>query len=112
MNDEKILTLEDIRTFLESHSGAILYFYNDNCYPCLALRPKLSELIENEFPEMNLLWLNTGKGSQATASYNVFASPAIIVFFEGKEFRRYSKYISIDELRADLARPYYLLFGE
>ena len=34
--------------------GLLVYFKNDNCAPCLVLRPKVAKLVEQEFPKMEL----------------------------------------------------------
>ena len=59
---------------------------------------------------MNLVLINSEEHPETTGSFGVFANPTIIVFFEGKEFRRYSKYISINELGGDIERIYEMVF--
>jgi len=96
-----------------SNSSALLaYFYNDTCAPCVALRPKVTELINTTFGKMDLEMVNASEFAELAASYHVFASPTIIAFFDGKETFRVSKYISIAELRDKIARYYDILFED
>jgi hypothetical protein len=44
------------------------------------------------------------------AHYRIFTVPTLIVFFQGKETIRKSRFIQLDELRLDLERPYTILF--
>ncbi|HZK08386.1 MAG TPA: thioredoxin family protein [Bacteroidales bacterium] len=93
------------------HAAAcILYFYSDRCAPCVSLRPKIQEMTEQEFPQMSLIFVNSEFHPDISAHYGVFANPAIVVFFEGREFRRYSKYISVSQLSDDIERVYRMLF--
>lgn len=107
MNLESLIEVE---TLVEKESAVLLYFYNDDCPPCISLRPKVESLINDEFPKMNLAWINAKQHPEIPANYQVFANPTIVVFFEGKEFKRFSKYISIDELYQSIKRVYDLLF--
>jgi len=97
---------------IENKPAVLLYFYNDNCQPCVALRPKVAELLTSQFPLIEGVFINASTEPELTASYGVFASPTLIILFEGKEFRRYSKYISLSSLSEELSRPYSLMFEE
>jgi thioredoxin 1 len=93
------------------HSNAILlYFYNDQCAPCQALRPKVTSLIENSFPEIRLLFINASADPELTSSFNIFGAPTLLVFFEGKEVIRESKFVSVDALGDKISRYYQLMF--
>ena len=97
---------------LENKPAVLLYFYNDNCQPCVALRPKVADLLNAQFPLIEGIFINATDEPELTASYGVFASPTLIILFEGKEFRRYSKYISLASLSEELSRPYGLMFED
>lgn len=107
-----IISAEELPFAIEQNGGVILYFYNDTCAPCVALRPKIQEMVDAEFPKMELLFVNSIQFTDLAASYGVFASPTIIVFFDGRENFRVSKYISITELSARIERYYMMLFDK
>lgn len=108
---EQIKDALKLREVIKKEAGTIVYFYNDDCAPCLSLRPKVESLVENHFPKMHLVWINSKVSPAIPAEYGIFANPTILIFFEGKEFKRYSKYVSIDEMHVSLERYYNLLFG-
>lgn len=101
----------ELHVGIDSSQAILVYFYNDTCAPCVALRPKVQEMMDGNFRKMNLLFINSTQFPELSANFNVFASPTIIVFFEGKENFRVSKYISIQELGNKIQRYYDLLFG-
>lgn len=103
-------TIAQMDAAVSKETALILYFYNDHCAPCISLRPKVIQMVEEDFPEMKLVFVNSEKFPELPAKYNVFSNPTIILFFEGKEFRRESKYISIPQLAEEIARPYNLIF--
>jgi thioredoxin-like negative regulator of GroEL len=90
--------------------GVLVYFYNDDCPPCVSLRPKVESMASERFPKMKLVWVNSKTNPEIPAYYGVFANPTILVFFEGKEFKRFSKYVSINELERAIERYYSLAF--
>ena len=97
---------------LNSETPALLlYFFNDSCAPCMALRPKVEEMINREFPLMKHAYINSAALPELSAANNVFASPTIVVYFDGKETFRVSKYVSISELAGRIRRYYNLIFS-
>ncbi|NOU47231.1 MAG: thioredoxin family protein [Bacteroidales bacterium] len=106
----KAITIQSLTGLMHHHQAVLLYFYSDQCAPCISLRPKVEELIVNDFPEMKLQMIDSQKFQKETANFGVFTFPTLIVFFEGKEFRRYSKYVSLMQLSDDISRPYSMLF--
>lgn len=102
--------LEDVKSILAENPAVLIYFYNDDCAPCISLRPKVENLIDKVFPKMDMVWVNSKLSPKIPANFGVFANPTIILFFDGKETRRFSKYISVSELEESVSRYYSLLF--
>lgn len=101
---------EQIQNILKEKTAVLLYFYNDNCAPCTILRPKVKHLVETAFPKMDFVLLHAEKAPEAAAHYGIFAAPTLLVFFEGKEYIRESKNISINELHDKIERYYNMVF--
>jgi len=90
--------------------AVIVYFFSNKCAPCMVLRPKIIHLADKDFPLCKIAFIDSEKFPDIAAEFNVFASPTILLFFEGKENHRFSKYIGLNELSSSLARPYKLIF--
>ncbi len=101
---------EQLANLAENNKAVILYFFSNKCAPCVALRPKIFNLVDKDFPLCKLAFIESEKHPELAAENNVFASPTIILFFENKEYQRYSKYVSLNELSTAIGRPYKLLF--
>jgi thioredoxin 1 len=104
------MQIKDIESHLISKPSVLLYFYSDNCAPCKILRPKVQNLIESNFPNIDFHLVNAEQFPAISAHYGIFASPALLVFFEGKEYIRESKNISIIELHDKIERIYKMIF--
>ncbi len=103
-------TQAQIEAHVKEEMAGILYFYNDHCPPCLSLRPKVIKMVEEDFPNIKLAFVNAEKHPELPVRYNVFSNPTLIVFFDGQEYRRESKYISISQLTEEIERPYRMIF--
>lgn len=104
------MKIAEIDSLLTDKAAVLLYFYNDNCAPCKILRPKVKELVKSEFPNIDLRLINAEQFPETSAHFGVFASPTLLVFFEGKEYIRESKNISVSELYAKIERFYTMIF--
>lgn len=105
----EISILDDLQIMIQQKDALLVYFYNDNCAPCKSLRPKVSELIEQNFEKMHIVFVNSIH-SEITSQFGIFENPTILVFFEGKEFLRKGKYVSVQDLRSSIERYYTMLF--
>jgi thioredoxin-like negative regulator of GroEL len=110
--EEALVTKNELQEIIQREDALIIYFYNDNCAPCISLRPKVKKMVKEEFPKMKIFFINSEKHPEMTAQHSVFANPTLLVFFDGKEFIRKSKYVSIPELSQSIERIYNLMFGD
>lgn len=104
------MEIKDIENLVVDNTAVLLYFYNDNCAPCKILRPKVQDLVQDNFPNIEFRLINAEQFPATAAQYGVFASPTLLVFFEGKEYIRESKNISISELHDKIERFYTMIF--
>jgi len=104
------MEIKDIESLITEKAAVLIYFYNDNCAPCKILRPKVQELVQDEFPNIEFRLINAEQFPATSAQYGVFSSPTLLVYFEGKEYIRESKNISISELHDKIERIYRMIF--
>lgn len=109
--NQTIQSTAQLQELISNNRGVLVYFYNDNCAPCINLRPKVQAMVNEDFPLLQLEFVDSIKYPELPALFGVFSSPALLVFFEGKEFIRESKYVSMEALREDIERYYTMVFG-
>lgn len=102
---------QQLQALPQKHKALILYFFHDQCAPCLSLRPKVSDLVKGHFPEIELVFIDAFKHPELSAAMGAFAFPTLILYLEGTEAGRWSKYVSISQLQEHISRPYDILFG-
>ncbi|MBK9292358.1 MAG: thioredoxin family protein [Bacteroidetes bacterium] len=106
-----MMTVETLKALPHRHEALLIYFYHDQCAPCLSLRPKVKSLVEERFPKIALEFVDALAYPELPASMGVFGFPTLILFLEGAEFGRWSKFVSVAQLEEQIERPYQLLFG-
>ncbi|MFP4622178.1 MAG: thioredoxin family protein [Bacteroidales bacterium] len=111
MDYQDIHSIENLRHITENQPAVLVYFSHHNCNVCKVLKPKVRELIENNFSGIALYYVNTLKQPEAAGQYSVFAVPTILVFFEGKEYVRESRYVNMDKFYGRLNKLYGTFFG-
>jgi thioredoxin 1 len=109
---EAIYSPEILEELTAVERGLLLYFSNDMCSVCKVLKPRVRELLENQFPELTAGYIDTEKSPLLSGQHRVFAIPTILLFFEGKEYARFSRNISMHQLEGAISKPYSVIFGE
>jgi thiol-disulfide isomerase/thioredoxin len=106
---DQITTVDDFVALLTEEPMLLAYFSHEGCSVCKVLKPKVFELMENEFPKISTVSVDTVLSPELAAQNRVFGVPTILVFFEGREYFRFSRNIGIGELRSSIMRPYNLI---
>ncbi|MFP4024195.1 MAG: thioredoxin family protein [Thiohalospira sp.] len=104
-----ITNFDEFSTAIKN-KGCLFYFSHEKCNVCKVLKPKIHNLLSQNFPKIKMFYCNTELYPEIAAQNSVFTVPTIIIYFEGKEFFRKSRNIGIQELASDLERPYSILF--
>ncbi len=100
----------DLKKEIADNDGLVIYFSHDSCNVCKVLKPKIKELLADNFPGMKFVYANTVEQPDEAASMQVFAVPTILVYFEQKEYFRFGRNVSMHELNSAISRPYGFLF--
>ncbi|MDT8402247.1 MAG: thioredoxin family protein [Bacteroidales bacterium] len=96
---------------IKKAKALLVYFFNPGCVACKSLQPKVWELASVKFPELEFLSIDASINPSITARAGVYSAPGILVFFEGKEYIRESKYISVGQLEEKILRYYDMVFS-
>jgi len=101
--------LENIEKTIKESMAVMLYFSAPTCNVCHALKPKLLDAIEKNFKEFEIISIDVSYEQDIAAHYSVFAIPTVLIFLDGREFVRKSRHMSIDEVIAEIKRPYEIM---
>lgn len=101
--------MEEIKS-IDKNGLTLGYFSAPDCNVCKTLKPKVKELLETRYPEVKFLYVDVSNDRELAAQLNVFAVPTLILFADGKESFRMSRFVGLDELGDKIGRIYNLYF--
>lgn len=106
-----IESLSEFQKVTYDNYAVFIYFSQENCNVCKALKPKVQELISTEFEKIKFCYVDVYNNPEIGAQNGIFMVPTMLLLFEGKEFLRISRNIGLDELKEKIKRPYDLMYG-
>lgn len=110
MNFTKIDNLSNYQDIIRQNYAVLIYFSQDGCNVCKSLKPKVQELINENFDKVKLFYVDVFANPEIAAQNGIFVVPTILLLFEGKEHLRISRNLGIEELREKIQRPYEVMF--
>lgn len=73
---------------LDSEKPVIIDFYADWCMPCKMMTPIIDNIAE-ENNNIKVAKINVDDAQEIAAKYNIMSIPTIIIFKEGKEYKKF-----------------------
>ena len=107
---QTILSLEEFRKVVDENNAVLAYFSTEACAVCKVLKPKVAQMVADLFPQIKIVYIQTDQLPELAAQLRIFTAPTVVVFFDGRETIRKSRAFGIDELMAEIQRPYAFLF--
>ncbi|MBU8893302.1 MAG: thioredoxin family protein [Bacteroidales bacterium] len=108
---ENIISLSDFQEIIQINTAVLIYFSHEQCNVCKVLKPKIYNMLSENFPKIKMYYSDTVLYPEIAAQNSIFTVPTIIIYLDSKEFVRKSRNIGIEELKSELERPYDLLFS-
>ncbi len=110
MNIESPISFENFLEITKSNKAVCFYLSTPECNVCKVLKPKVIEMIESDFSEINFCYVDLNEAKEISGQLSVFSVPTILVYFEGKETIRTSRNMHLEELREQIDRYYKMIF--
>lgn len=107
-----IYDIKELKIMLDENEMVVLYFSNDACNVCKALKPKINELIQIQFPLAKIVFIDIDKSPVIAGQYTVFTIPTVDIYVQGKQYARFSRNIAMFEFEQAMQKSYEILFSE
>ncbi|BAX79388.1 thioredoxin family protein [Labilibaculum antarcticum] len=104
------LSLSELEVLKEKRESFYIYFSAPSCGVCQILSPKISGMMQEEFPELKAFHIDTAQHPEVAAQLGLYTNPSLLVYLDGKELLRRSRAISVGQVEEEIRRTYNLLF--
>ncbi|MFC2080317.1 thioredoxin family protein [Bacteroidota bacterium] len=109
---KNLYAIQDLKETIENNTMLVVYYSNDACNVCKVLKPKIREMLIQQFPEVELIYIDIEKSPLISGQYRVFSIPTIDIYIEGKEHARFSRNVTLYDFEHAIQKPYEILFTE
>ncbi len=106
------MNIDELNQQIKSNDALLVYFSGEYCSVCNILKPKITKAFTQHYPKIKQIEIKTEQYLETTRQFNVFSLPTILVFFNGAEFQRKERNISVNGFILDVKRPYNMFFDE
>ena len=97
------MTDEDFQKKITGCHLILTYFSQPACTVCKTLRPKVEALVAG-YQGLEFQYIDTITSPLLRGQYMIFTVPTILLFYKGKEVRRWSRFLSVEEIKEELER--------
>jgi thiol-disulfide isomerase/thioredoxin len=105
---KKIVDIEQLKEKMQHQSLTLLFIKTANCGVCDAVLAQTEELLK-KFPRIESALVSLEDTPKVAAEYLVFTAPTLILFAEGKEVLRESRFVAFEKFEHDIQRWYDLM---
>jgi len=84
----------------------MILFTSPDCGVCSQIKPGVVEMIEKEYPAIAVYLSDVSKSAELAGQLSIFVTPALLVFYEGREIIRQARFINLELLLRQLGRQF------
>lgn len=95
--------ITEIQNFMHQNPVGVLLIKSRSCAVCEPVSAKLEVLLQ-DFPQVSAIAVYAEEVREIAGCFLVFTVPTILVWVEGKEVYRESRFIRFEDLRSVLDR--------
>jgi thiol-disulfide isomerase/thioredoxin len=107
-----IKSKDEFDKIVRDELAVLFYFSTPTCNVCQALKPKINDAFEKNFPKIKRYFIDSLATPDIPATLGIFSVPTILVYFDSKEFVRESRNLSVDAFIQKTKRAYDLIFEQ
>ena len=90
-------TIEELATYIEEQQLVLLFIKTENCGVCDVMLRKVNYVLEN-YNYVEKIEILLQDMQEIAGRYAVFTGPTVLLFYNGKEILRESRFISLENL--------------
>ena len=97
-----MINREQADQLIKEREALLIFFTAAGCNVCLAVKPRIIELAARH--HVPILLISTDEQIEFSAQRLVFTVPTVLLFYQGREIGRESRFINFDQLARTLSQ--------
>lgn len=89
-------------------SNGVIVVTSTTCSACGEVYIKFRNLIEKKYPKLECIEINVQASPQTAAQLQVFSAPTALLYFDNKEYQRFTGVFSVAQADEAIERIYLL----
>lgn len=102
----KHITDIDLLNQMKSKGALFILFGGEHCSVCQSIKPHLASILQQQFSDMQTVYVDCEKSPEICAQHSVFTLPVVQAYIEGMKIAEQARAFSITQLVQTLQRPY------
>lgn len=84
----------------------MILFTTPDCGVCSQIKPGIVEMMEKEYPAIPVYLSDVSKSAELAGQLSIFVTPALLVFYEGREIIRQARFINQELLLRQMGKQF------
>lgn len=102
----QVITDIDQLNRLKTQGALFILFGGEHCSVCQSLKPQLTSIIEQQFSEMQAVYVDCEQSPDICAQHGVLSLPVVMAYIDGMKVMEMARVFSIGQLVESIQRPY------
>jgi len=102
----------DLQAHIHESEAVLVLFGGSHCNVCQVIKPKIAALLQQEFPRVEMVYVDCEAERDLCAQEGVFSLPVVRIYFGGQRVGEWVRTFSLGQLREAMVRPYGLFFDK
>ncbi|MGF9966347.1 thioredoxin family protein [Bacillus rhizoplanae] len=94
---KQFLNVEELAAYIEQQPLCLLFIKTEDCGVCDVMLEKIMQLLET-YPNVEKIVVSLEDMREISGQYLVFTAPTVLLFYDGKEIVRESRFISLENI--------------
>ncbi len=104
----RIETPDEAISMAKNCTMALLMFSTSSCAVCAGLKPKIEAML-GDYPCIKAGYVDLDKLRILSGEFSIFTVPTVLVYAEGAEMIRMTRFVSLSDLSSRISRFYGML---
>lgn len=96
----------DLLNNMKTSGALFILFGGPSCGVCQTLKPQLSTMLQQQFPDMQGVYIDCEQSPEICAQHSVFTLPVVQAYIDGMKVAEFGRSFSVKQLAEAIERPY------